>query len=167
MFGAAPSERRAQWCAWWAQSLPLQSVLSVGTSAPQASFKVLCYAPVPPPTAQILDFFADPTYMSEFHTLLFLQGYAAGSGTAAGVPDLLPLWNAYAKHGIVHNDTSWAGNTVPEQLKASGLDGGRFRGDGEEGSFAALPGVAINLALRNKVDGSCHSIASTARSTCS
>jgi hypothetical protein len=102
---------------------------------------------------QILDFYADPTYVSEFHSSLFSTGYSAGPGTAAGVPDLLSLWNAYAKKGIVHGDTSWAGNTVPAQLKASGLSEERFRGDGKAGEFAALPGVAMNLALRRKVGG--------------
>jgi hypothetical protein len=89
--------------------------------------------------------------VSEFHTTLFAAGYSAGPGTAAGVPDLLSLWNAYAIKGIVHNDTSWAGCTVPSQLKASGLSEERFRGDGEEGSWDALPGVAMNLAIRHKV----------------
>lgn len=110
---------------------------------------VAAYCPFPLP--QILDFFADPTYVSEFHASLFATGYSAGPGTAAGVPDLLSLWNAYAKKGIAHGDTSWAGCTVPEQLKASGLSEERFRGDGEKGSYAALPGVALNLAIRKQV----------------
>lgn len=86
--------------------------------------------------------------MSEFHASLFSTGYAAGPGTAAGVPDLLSLWNAYANKGIVHNDTSWVGNTVTAQLKSSGLSAERFKGDGEVGEFAALPGIAMNLAVR-------------------
>jgi len=105
------------------------------------------------PVRQILDFYADPTYVSEFHASLFASGYTAGPGTAAGVPDLLSVWNAYAKKGIVHNDTSWAGNTVPGQLAASRLSEERFRGSGEEGSFAALPSISMNLALRHKVVG--------------
>lgn len=103
---------------------------------------------------QILDFFADPTYVSEFHSTLFAAGYTAGPGTAAGVPDLLSLWNAYAVKGVVHNDTSWAGSTVPEQLVASGLSEERFRGVGEKGRYSELPGVAFNLALRRKVRAS-------------
>jgi len=103
------------------------------------------------PVRQILDFFADPTYVSEFHSSLFATGYAAGPGTSAGVPDLLSLWNAYTKKGIAHSDTSWFGSTMHEQLKSSGLSEKRFRGDGEEGSFEALPGVAMNLAIRRTV----------------
>jgi hypothetical protein len=102
---------------------------------------------------QILDFYGDPTYVSEFHSSLFAAGYAAGPGTAAGVPDLFSMWNAYANKGIVHKDTSWAGNNVPGQLEASGLSEERFRGSGEKGSYAALPGLSMHLALRNKVSG--------------
>jgi hypothetical protein len=36
-------------------------------------------------------------------------------------------------------------------LRASGLSEERFRGDGEVGSWDALPGVAMNLAIRHKV----------------
>ncbi len=40
---------------------------------------------------------------------------------------------------------------MPSQLAASGLNEARFRGCNTKGSWATLPGVALNLALRSQV----------------
>ena len=101
------------------------------------------------PVRQILDWFADPVYVSEFHTTLFSAGYPAGPGTAAGVPNLLSFWNAYAQRGVVHNDTTWDGSQVTSQLAASGLSKERF--SNSHGAWAELPGAALNLAIRKDV----------------
>ena len=102
------------------------------------------------PVRQILDWFADPTYVSEFHASLFATGYAAGPRTSAGVPDLLSLFNAYAQRGVVHNDTTWDGSKVASQLASSGLSEERFS-NSENGAWAELPAVAMNLAIRKDV----------------
>jgi hypothetical protein len=99
------------------------------------------------PVRQVLDFWADPTYVSNFHSFLFSSGYLGGPGTAAGVPDLLNLWQRWsAAQGP--SGATWANNMMRAQLAASGLSELRFRGSGGRGAWEGLPAAAFHLKAR-------------------
>jgi hypothetical protein len=99
------------------------------------------------PLRQVLDFWADPTYVSNFHSFLFLSGYAGGPGTAVGVPDLPNLWQHWSS-AQGPSGATWASNMMRAQLAASGLSELRFRGAGGKGSWEGLPAAAYHLKMR-------------------